>query len=102
MSDGYIKFNDLLTAVGNMLKEMGSKEVTINDTDYDLSEFCDKLYKNAYERGAKEALTAYDSNEAYSCDGCRYDNMPAPIHYPCTYCARYYEDKYSNTKGDSE
>lgn len=101
MSDGYIKFNDVLTAIGNMLKEMGSKEVTINDTDYDISEFCDKLYKNAYERGAKEALTSYDFNEAYSCDGCVYDNLPN-VNYPCTYCARFYEDKYTDKKGDSE
>lgn len=55
MTDGYIKFNDVLTAIGNMLKEMGSKEVTINDSGYDLSEFCDKLYKNAYEQGKADA-----------------------------------------------
>lgn len=102
MSDGYIKFNDVLTAVGNMLKEMGSKEITIDTEGYDLSEFCDKLYKSAYEKGAKDAkaLAELNFNEVYPCHGCVYENM-LDVKYPCRYCGRYYEDMYTDTKGDS-
>jgi hypothetical protein len=95
MSDGYIKFNDLLTAVGNMLKEMGSKEVTVKADDYDLSGFCDKLYESAYEKGKHDAIASY------GCEGCiNYDLDP--FTHPCWSCARLKIDYYKNKKGDSK
>lgn len=95
MSDGYIKFNDLLTAVGNMLKEMGSKEVTIKNEDYDLSGFCDKLWESAYQKGHE------DGRAELGCEGCKYINLTV-YNDPCIECSRRYLDMYDNTKGDSE
>lgn len=94
MTDGYIKFNDLLTAVGNMLKEMGSKEVTIKNEDYDLSGFCDKLWESAYQKGHE------DGRAESGCEGCKYIDLPS-YNYPCSECSRYRLDYYDNTKGDS-
>lgn len=54
----------------------------------------------ACPKGWEDALDVPYFNEAYSCHGCVHENLPG-LNYPCTYCARYYEDKYSNTKGDS-
>lgn len=94
MTDGYIKFNDLLTAVGNMLKEMGSKEVTLKTDDYDLSGFCDKLWESAYQKGRE------DWRAEYGCDGCvNYDLDP--YTEPCWSCARLKIDYYKSEKGDS-
>lgn len=70
MTDGYIKFNDLLTAVGNMLKEMGNKEVTIKER----KDFCD-------------------------CDGCEYWSWNDTAK-ECASCCRYYFDGYIEKKGD--
>lgn len=95
MSDGYIKFNDVLTAVGNMLKEMGSKEVTIKNEDYDLSGFCDKLWESAYQKGHE------DGRGDRGCEGCNYVAVPF-TSYPCYRCSRRYLDYYDNTKGESE
>lgn len=94
MSDGYIKFNDLLTAVGNMLKEMGSKEVTVKTEDYDLSGFCDKLWESAYHKGYE------DGHAVLECEGCKYESLPGG-DYPCNFCSRISTDYYVNTKGDS-
>lgn len=94
MSDVYIKFNDLLTAVGNMLKEMGSKEVTIKNEDYDLSGFCDKLWESAYQKGHE------DGRAENGCEGCKYIDLPAN-NYPCNECSRFCLDYYDNKKGDS-
>lgn len=95
MTDGYIKFNDLLTAVGNMLKEMGSKEVTINTENYDLSGFCDKLWESAYQKEYEDGFGEFD------CEGCKYIGTPLNS-YPCNDCSRYYLDLYDSGKGDSE
>lgn len=94
MTDGYIKFNDLLTAVGNMLKEMGSKEVTVKAEDYDLSGFCDKLYETAYNKGRN------DAEREFGCEGCKHSNLPLD-NYPCIVCSRDYLDRYDSKKGDS-
>lgn len=94
MSDGYIKFNDLLTAVGNMLKEMGSKEVTVKADDYDLSGFCDKLWESAYQKGRA------DGRAELGCKGCKYIRQPV-TDYTCNTCSRFYLDKYVSEKGDS-
>lgn len=94
MGDGYIKFNDLLTAVGNMLKEMGSKEVTVKAEDYDLSGFCDKLWESAYQRGRTDAEGEFD------CEGCKHETLPED-NYPCIVCSRYYLDRYDSKKGAS-
>lgn len=95
MTDGYIKFNDLLTAVGNMLKEMGSKEVTVKAEDYDLSGFCDKLWESAYQRGHE------DGRAELGCEGCEYYDR-SNIDYPCYKCCRLHADMYTEKKGDSE
>lgn len=95
MSDGYIKFNDLLTAVGNMLKEMGSKEVTLKTDDYDLSGFCDKLWESAYQKGHADSL------REVGCEGCTYYDRD-PYSKPCCYCSRIMIDYYQIEKGDSE
>ena len=95
MTDGYIKFNDLLTAIGNMLKEMGSKEVTIKTEDYDLSGFCDKLWESAYQKGYA------DGRGENGCEGCIYYDTD-PFTNPCCYCSRIKLDYYKREKGDSE
>lgn len=91
MTDGYIKFNDLLTAVGNMLKEMGSKEVTIKTEDYDLSGFCDKLWESAYQKGQTDAerkegqwihLDTWDTFECSVCGG----QMVRNVYDYCPWC----------------
>ena len=94
MTDGYIKFNDVLTAIGNMLKDMGSKEVTVKTEDYDLSGFCDKLWESAYQKGYEDGHAETD------CKGCKYENLPGG-NYPCNFCSRISTDYYVNTKGDS-
>lgn len=72
MSDGYIKFNDVLTAVGNMLKEMGEQEIKFP-----------KMVKDA---------------ECYSC---QHFKKPYNT-YPCNECCRCYMDMYKEIEGDSE
>lgn len=94
MSDVYINFNDLLTAVGNMLKEIGEKEVTIPNTDYDLSGFCDKLYEAAYQKGRADACES-------GCKECKYFSIPA-TDFPCCVCSHIYFDMFEIMKGESE
>lgn len=71
MTDGYIKFNDVLTAVGNMLKEMGSKEIKFP-----------KIAKDC------ECFTCEHLSKSYN-------------DYPCNECCRCYMDMYREKKGDS-
>lgn len=72
MSEVYVKFNDVLTAIGNMLKEVGDKEIK-------------------FPKIAKDG-------ECYTCEHFRdpYNS------YPCNECCRCYMDMYKEKKGDSE
>lgn len=84
---------DLIQLIRDM-KEMGSKEVTIKNEEYDLSGFCDKLWESAYERGY------HDRDSEFDCEGCKYIDLPL-YNYPCSDCSRYYSDRYE-MKGEAD
>lgn len=66
----------------------------VKDEDYDLSGFCDKLWKSAYQKGHE------DGRAERGCEGCKYIDRPT-YDYPCSECSRFHLDYYDNTKGDS-
>lgn len=86
MTDGYIKFNDLLTAVGNMLKEMGSKEVTLDSSGRNVGYWTEKEVIDEDE--AKKSIVEWQSCRCSVCK--RYDTRPYLYYFNeprfCSWC----------------